>query len=622
MLVYRASAAVALRALVDALQSDRPLDHVLRELLAQVRGFLAADEAYVLLRQGDHLVVRAANGLPRGARGRTLDLRSGIEGTAGALRETIVVADAGGHRLFLDPFGRAAPPGAMVATPLLMRGRESGVLVAARRQPGRFDEASIWWLELLSGLAAVVVAQDEAVRFQEHRARQAELLLGMAEIGADEPAALLRELTAVVRRGLAADRVELLLHDPDRRELVPLGRTDQMGGTGSPVPVASDHPAARAFASGQPVVAAVSETGPLPPRTAAGAHARPGATGQDAEVGASGPRPEAAPSLDGSHAGAADAGLRRADETRRQRPRDRPAASRAGSGSTSVAALPIRIGSEPRGVLYLASRDAAAFGADDLAFLALVAARVGVLLEREEIRRRRADTRAREELIGVVSHELKTPVAVMRAYLELLEKRAERDGRTQDREVLQSVTGQTTRMLAMIEELLDVQRIEAGVLRLELSRFDLGEMVQRVAAELALTSDGHRIAVEAPEPIIASADRRRVEEVVTNLLENAIKYSPAGGEIRVTLERAGERARVAVRDQGVGIAPEDQARVFDRFYRVPGTGERLHKGHHGLGLGLYIARELVERHGGEMGVDSPPGDGATFWFTLPLDGAA
>src|SRR5688572_8664618 len=162
MLVYRASAAVALRALVEALQSTRPMDEVLAELLAQVRSFMNADEAYVLLLQGERLVVRAADGLPEGAVGATFERAAGLEGTAATLRQTVAVSDAGRHRRYVDPFNRERPPGAFVAMPLLVRGRESGVLVAARRGRGEFAPAALWWLELLAGLAAVVVAQDEA----------------------------------------------------------------------------------------------------------------------------------------------------------------------------------------------------------------------------------------------------------------------------------------------------------------------------------------------------------------------------------------------------------------------------------------------------------------------------
>jgi signal transduction histidine kinase len=562
VLVYRASAAAALRALVDALQSTRPLDDVLAELLSQVRAFLAADEAYVLILQGDVMVVRAAEGLPPGAVGRALDRHHGLEGAAATVRQTIAVADAARHRLHADPFGRREQPGAFVATPMLVRGRESGLLVAARHSSGQFGDASIWWLELLAGLAAVVVAQDEAVHFQEQRARQAELLLGLAEAAPDEPGQFLGQLAATIGQGVSADDVTLLLHDPERGALLatgPLGQVQENGAPREHVPLPSEHPAARAFESGRPVV-----VGDL--------------------------------SADG-----------------RVRPR------RGQSGPRSVAAVPLRVGGETRGVLMVASRQPGAFAPDDVAFLTLVAARVGVLLEREEVRRRRSDSRAREEFVGVVSHELKTPVAVIQAYLELLQRRAEREGRRSDLEVLGHVTGQTSRMLAMIEELLDVQRIEAGVLALELSRFDLGQLVERVAAELQVTTAQHRLVAEAG-PVEVVADRRRVEEVLTNLIENAIKYSPEGGEVRVRVVAEGPTALIEVVDQGIGISAEDQPRVFERFFRASGAGERLHKGHHGLGLGLYIARELVRRHGGEMGVRSTAGTGSVFWFRLPRDG--
>jgi signal transduction histidine kinase len=516
------------------------------------------------------MVVRAADGLPPGAVGRALDRHRGLEGAAATVRQTVAVTDAGRHRLYADPFDRRAQPGAFVATPMLMRGRESGLLVAARHSPGEFADASIWWLELLAGLAAVVVAQDEAVRFQEQRARQAELLLGLAEAAPDEPGRFLRQLTATVRQGLRADAVTLLLHHPERGELLATATLGDEPDDRAPrerVPLPSEHPAARAFESGRPVV-----VGDLT------------ADGQG-------------------------------------RPR------RGRAGARSIVAVPLRVGGETRGVLQVASRQPGAFATDDVTFLTLVAERVGVLLEREEVRRRRSDARAREEFVGVVSHELKTPVAVIQAYLELLQRPAagrapRRPGRAAPRadlDVLGHIAGQTTRMLAMVEELLDVQRIEAGVLALELSRFDLGQLAERVASELQLTTAEHRLVAEAASVEVV-ADRRRIEEVLTNLIENAIKYSPEGGQIRVRVAAEERTALVEVVDQGIGLSAEDQARVFERFFRASGAGERLHKGHHGLGLGLYIARELVRRHGGDMGVRSTAGAGSAFWFRLPLDG--
>src|SRR5262249_32811062 len=205
--------------------------------------------------QGDLRVVRAAGGRPPGRVGRALERRPGLEGAAATVRQTVAATDASRHRLFADPFGRRARPGAFVATPMIVRGRESGLLVAVRHSPGEFADASIWWLELLAGLAAVVVAQDEAGRLPEQRAPPAELLLGLAEAVPDDAGQFLAQLTATIRQGLRADDVWLLLHDPERGELVAtatLGEESGQGGQRARVRLASPHPAARAFESGRP----------------------------------------------------------------------------------------------------------------------------------------------------------------------------------------------------------------------------------------------------------------------------------------------------------------------------------------------------------------------------------
>jgi signal transduction histidine kinase len=574
MLTTRVTAGDALQATLDALQGAAPLETVLDTLLQQVRSFLAADEAYLMqlyvpLREGERLVVRAALGMPAGALGRSIGAATGLEGVAVTTRATVAMAEAGAEPRFVDPFGRVAPPGALLAVPMLVRGQATGVVVAARRAPGRFDAPSVWWLERLAGLAAVAVAQDEAARFQERRAHQAEVLLGLADTPGDDPDQLLPRLADAISRGLGVDHADLLLHDPDGRDLTPLGsganRLDTPGGDGlGRIALASEHPAARVFRTGEPLLAADTALEPA----------------AEAAYGAFGVR--------------------------------------------SVAVVPLRVGAEVRGVLHVAAHTPGALGPDDLGFLYLLAARVGLMLERQEVQSRRADARAREEFLGIVSHELKTPVAVMQAYVELLQRRAEREQRTAELEVLGEIAGESQRMLAMVEELLDVQRLEVGVLHLEVSRFDLAALARRLTEALQLTAPAHRIAVDAPAPVVVVADRRRVEEVVSNLVENAVKYSPDGGEVRVSValdEHVGQPvARVTVTDQGVGIAPEERARVFDRFYRVRADRGQLHRGHHGLGLGLYIAREIVRRHGGEIGVEAAPDRGSTFWFHLPVAG--
>ncbi|MCL4370984.1 MAG: HAMP domain-containing histidine kinase, partial [Chloroflexi bacterium] len=290
-----------------------------------------------------------------------------------------------------------------------------------------------------------------------------------------------------------------------------------------------------------------------------------------------------------------------------------------------------QVGGVRRGVLRVATTHQGSFRPEDLAFVTLMATQVGLSVERTELARRQLEVsreharqQARQEFLGVVSHELKTPVAVLKAYAELLLRKAEIDPqRATDQEVLARMLEQSDRMLAMIEQILDLQKIEAGQLPLEISRFDLAELARKVSESLQLTTQHHRILFRSEGELSVLADRRRIEEVLSNLMENAVKYSPQGGQITVTVGtrpdvRPGEReALVSVADRGIGISARDLPHIFERFYQGQGRGT-LHRGHVGLGLGLYIAREIVDRHGGRVWTESAEGDGSTFRFTLPL----
>jgi signal transduction histidine kinase len=303
--------------------------------------------------------------------------------------------------------------------------------------------------------------------------------------------------------------------------------------------------------------------------------------------------------------------------------------SLAAAGMRALLAVPLAMRGERRGILYVASRRPGAFTPQDQALLSVVAARVGLLLENAELAERRAELerqqarqQVRQEFLGIVTHELKTPVAVIKAYTEALLDRAERQGDAEGARILTRIAEQAERMLDLINDLLDLQRLQSGLMALEESRFDLAELAARVAEELQATTTAHRLAVQADGPVVVHADRRRIEEVLVNLLENAIKYSPQGGDITVMVRRAprpdgaGEQAVVAVSDRGIGIAPADLPHIFERFYQA--AGGRLHKGVRGLGVGLFIAREIVELHGGAMWVESAEGEGSTFYLTLPI----
>jgi signal transduction histidine kinase len=286
-------------------------------------------------------------------------------------------------------------------------------------------------------------------------------------------------------------------------------------------------------------------------------------------------------------------------------------------GMRSILAVPIPGDLLPQGLLVVASRQPALFDADDASFLRLIAERVGLLLRHAEVEREQARTAARQEFLTVVSHELKTPVAVIKAYAEVLGRRAELgEWAAQDRRIVERVEEQADRMLSMIEQLLDLRRLERGMMRLEKGRFDLAAVLRRSVEAIQATTTKHQLTCDLPREVIVRGDRRRLEEVITNLLENAVKYSPAGGAIKVTAMRHRDGAvTFSVEDEGIGIAPDDAERIFQRFYQV-GAGT-FSEGHVGLGLGLYIAQEIVERHGGRISVDSTPGRGSTFSVRLP-----
>jgi len=233
-----------------------------------------------------------------------------------------------------------------------------------------------------------------------------------------------------------------------------------------------------------------------------------------------------------------------------------------------------------------------------------------------DITERRALERMQQEFIVMVTHDLKTPLTSIKGLAQLMLRREQYNHAS-----LETIVGQSNHLERLINDLLDVAQMEAGRLDLQFAPVDLGQLAADVAREAQATTLRHTIRAELPEqPVVAEWDGDRIRQVVQNLLVNAIKYSPDGGEIVVRVEEdpAQSQVRLSVRDQGLGIAPEFVPRLFKRFYRVEASmtaGE-------GLGLGLYISRMLVTAHGGRIEVESCPGQGSTFTVTLPYDGSA
>jgi signal transduction histidine kinase len=216
------------------------------------------------------------------------------------------------------------------------------------------------------------------------------------------------------------------------------------------------------------------------------------------------------------------------------------------------------------------------------------------------------------ELVSIVSHELRTPLASVLGFTALLLKR-EFDPPIR-RHYLGIVDAQARRLAALLEDFLDVQRIEHEGLDLATERVDLAALLDEQAELYAEQSPKHTVEVELEErPLAVRGDPDRLAQVVGNLLSNAIKYSPEGGTVRLAAERSDAGVRVIVRDEGLGIPEDQQERIFTKFFR----GDAGATGITGTGLGLAVSREIVEAHGGSIGFDSDPATGSTFWVELP-----
>jgi signal transduction histidine kinase len=224
----------------------------------------------------------------------------------------------------------------------------------------------------------------------------------------------------------------------------------------------------------------------------------------------------------------------------------------------------------------------------------------------------RESERMKTELVSIVSHELRTPLASVLGFTALLLKR-EFDPPTR-RHYLGIVDAQARRLAALLEDFLDVQRIEHEGVDLAEERVDLARLLHEQAQLYAAQSPRHRLEVALPErPLTVRGDPGRLAQVVGNLLSNAIKYSPEGGKVELVAARRGDGVRIAVTDEGLGIPEDQQSRIFTKFFR----GDAGATGITGTGLGLAVSREIVEAHGGSIGFDSDPGEGTTFWLELP-----
>jgi signal transduction histidine kinase len=240
---------------------------------------------------------------------------------------------------------------------------------------------------------------------------------------------------------------------------------------------------------------------------------------------------------------------------------------------------------------------------------------LGRLFVLRDVTRETEAERTRSALVASVSHELRSPLTAISGYTDTLLHDGPWDATTQQ-EFLEVISLSASRLAALVDNLLDAATLEAGALRLQREPVRVERIAERVLAQRRLLAGACSLHLETrPGLPLADADPLRVEQVLANLVDNAIKYSPNGGAIRVRLSLTDDHMlSVSVGDEGIGIPSQHLERLFERFYRVEGSTRAVK----GAGLGLYICRSLVESHGGQIWVQSQVGRGSTFAFTLPI----
>jgi two-component system sensor histidine kinase KdpD len=288
--------------------------------------------------------------------------------------------------------------------------------------------------------------------------------------------------------------------------------------------------------------------------------------------------------------------------------------------------VPVEIQGRRVGTIALVrERGSPGFRAVDNRLLLAVAAQLGLAVERERLRHEAMETEVlrrtdelKTALLNAVSHDLRTPLASIIASAGSLRQRDVAWTDQDQQEFAEAIEQEARRLNRIVGNLLDLSRIEAGSLRPAADWYDVGALVDDVVGRLRSITAQHRVRVEVPEDLPpVQLDYVEIDQVLSNLIENAVKYTPPGGEILVTAQQGDGEVQIRVADRGPGLPAAAISRVFDRFYRIDGTGQ----GPGGTGLGLAVARGLVEAHGGRIWVENRPDGGASFTFTLPLQAA-
>lgn len=242
---------------------------------------------------------------------------------------------------------------------------------------------------------------------------------------------------------------------------------------------------------------------------------------------------------------------------------------------------------------------------------------IGVSKIARDITERKLEEQRKDAFVAMASHELKTPLTAITAYLQLMLVKSRRDMADFYINTLTRAEAQAKKMITMIQDFLSVARLEEGKIVISKQNFDLQPLISEIIDDASFLTTRHQICFKGPDHIHIYGDQEKISHVLMNLVNNAVKYSPNGGTITISVEPEADKVKISVSDEGVGIHPKDRRRLFERFYRVDNEKTQTAAG---FGIGLYLASEILRYHDSKIELESQEGVGSTFWFYLPVYG--
>ena len=295
------------------------------------------------------------------------------------------------------------------------------------------------------------------------------------------------------------------------------------------------------------------------------------------------------------------------------------------TGSRSVLGVPVRSEGRVLGAFILSRVTVRPFNDREVQLVETFADQAAIAINnvtlfnevQETSRQLEVASRHKSEFLANMSHELRTPLNAIIGFSDVLEQRMFGELNAQQIDYVRDISGSGRHLLTLVNEILDLAKVEAGRMELEPSEFALEETIRGAIAFVRERAVQHRIELVtdvAPGTGTLVADERKIRQVLLNLLSNAVKFTPDGGRVSVSCRRDGSEIELSVQDTGIGIGPEDLPKVFEEFQQVGGPSERAHEG---TGLGLTLAKRFIELHGGRLWVDSEVGKGTTFTFRIP-----